>query len=366
MQLSVLSGGNDVNEAAQAARSEAKFMASLLSYLANGPVSEPRLVLIHEVADDDAPREYHYFLADPLNLRSTTRVGTTAINDLVAKLEILDPAVRDRVERAMHWHAVALDLDDRLERVQAILTGFEALNPLLAKQLAVDPFEIRRCPSCGAESKAPVASGVHAWLRQECGEDHMRKTRDLRNGLLHGYRPMAELYPLAGAVLPALEPALMKAIAVCSDASDTYHLIPSAPLVPSLPFSMALHGTCLGPVEATYFANGALPEFAPRTQIKSSSYDPAEDRVTMVLEQTPSQSFHQGFPYRFPGRQTRATPVFASNQTQCSRSVGCRIAHCLALPSVETTSECLRVCSQACEYLSPDLTWNVMSQDRSY
>jgi hypothetical protein len=286
MQLTILAAGNDAPEAAQRARGDALFMASLLSYLANGPVSEPRLVLIHEVADDSAPREYHYFLTDPLNLRSSTRVGTTAINDLVAKLDVLEPSVRDRVERAMHWHAVALDLDDRLERVQAILTGFEALNPLLAKQLGVDMFEVRKCPSCGALSKAPVASGVHAWLRQECGEDHMRKTRDLRNGLLHGYRPIAELYPLAGDVLPALGPALMKAIAVCSDATDTYRLIPTEPLIPSLPFSMALHGTCSGPVETAYMSQGALPEFEPRAQIKSSSYDATEDRVTIVLEQS--------------------------------------------------------------------------------
>src|ERR1700681_1410307 len=81
LQFDLLISAVDVNEAIAKARPSAFSLASMCSYLANGPVGEPRLVLIHEVGSDDTTREYHFFIADTLKLRSATRVGTTALND---------------------------------------------------------------------------------------------------------------------------------------------------------------------------------------------------------------------------------------------------------------------------------------------
>ncbi len=260
------------------------FLTAALSYLANGPVGDPRLALLLEVGTDESSREYHFFLPDTLGLRSTTRIGTTAISDLMSRLAVLDGDVRLRVERSMHWHSVALGLDDPLERLQAILNAFEALNPVLADQLGVDRHEIRKCRSCGTETRVPVASGVHAWLRQECGETVARQTREMRNGLIHGFKTVEELYPGALIVLEAVERALMRAIAMAAGAVDIADLIGWPPLAPNIPFALALHGTCTGAVEAAYFSDGSLPELDPSFRIKSSQL--LEDQAIVELEHT--------------------------------------------------------------------------------
>jgi hypothetical protein len=285
LQFDILASASNSNDAAIRTRQDAVSLAGVLSYLANGPVGVPRLVLLHEVGHDDDTREYHFFLPDTLNLRSTTRLGTTAISDLLARLHNLDPNARPRVERAMHWRAVALSLDDSLERLQAILTAFEALNPLLADYLGVDRHETRTCKSCGAESQVSVATGVYAWLKRECGESIARETREVRNGLIHGFRSIDELYTAATAIAEPAERALMKAIAAVADADEIEDLIDWPPLAPTIPFALAMHGTCTGPVEAAYFQDGSLPEFEPKMRIKSSHLVEGEDRATIELEQ---------------------------------------------------------------------------------
>jgi hypothetical protein len=301
LQFDLLISADDVNEAIANARPSAVSLASMCSYLANGPVGEPRLVLIHEVGSDDTTREYHFFIADTLKLRSTTRVGTTALNDLLAKMHSLNSSSRSRVERAMHWRAVALGLDDPLERLQSVLNAFEALNTLLADHLGVDRNETRKCKQCGAETKAPVASGVHEWLKRECGEEVARETRDVRNGLIHGFRAMDELQASAKTLIEQVERALMTAIGVCTGMGDINDLIDWPPLVPSLPFALAMHGTCTGLVEAAYFGDGSLPEFEPTIRIKSSSLVSGEDRATVELEQNAKARLPDGVAVQITG-----------------------------------------------------------------
>jgi hypothetical protein len=301
LQFDLLVSAADVNEAIAMARPKAISLASICSYLANGPVGDPRLVLIHEVESDAATREYHFFIPDILRLRSTTRVGTTALNDLMWKMHQLDASSRSRVERAMHWRAVALGLDDPLERLQAVLNAFESLNTLLADHLDVDRNETRKCKHCGAETKAPVASGVHEWLKQECGEEVARETRDVRNGLIHGFRAMDELQANAKTLIEQVERALMTAIGVCAGIGDINDLIDWPPLVPSLPFALAMHGTCTGLVEAAYFGDGSLPEFEPTIRIKSSSLVPGEDRATVELEQNAKAQLPDGVAVQITG-----------------------------------------------------------------
>jgi hypothetical protein len=301
LQFDFLVSAVDVNDAIAIARPKAISLASICSYLANGPVGEPRLVLIHEVGSDDSTREYHFFIPDTLKLRSTTRVGTTPLNDLLAKLHELNPSSLSRVERAMHWRAVALGLDDPVERLQAVLNGFEALNTVLADHLGVDRYETRKCKECGAETKAPVASGVHEWLKRECGEEIERETREVRNGLIHGFRAIDELHASAKALIEPVERALMAAIGECAGMREINELIDWPPLVPTLPFALAMHGTCGGAVEAAYFRDGSLPELEASIRIKSSSLVPQEDRATVELEQTAVARLPEGVSIQITG-----------------------------------------------------------------
>ncbi len=60
LQFDVLADAGDVDEAISISQRNAVSLASVCSYLANGPVGEPRLVLVDEVGPDDERREYHY------------------------------------------------------------------------------------------------------------------------------------------------------------------------------------------------------------------------------------------------------------------------------------------------------------------
>ena len=284
LEIEFVTSADRADDAAARVHPDARFLASVFSYLGNGPVGDPFPAIIHEITEDEKAREYHCLAPDNLGLRSTTRIWTTALNDLVIAISALPSKSRGRIERAMHWHSVALDCDDLLDRLQAVLNGFEALNPLLAHHLGIDSHEIRACGSCGLETKVPVASGVHGWLKQECGSEIDASTRDFRNGLTHGYRSIDELYEIAKNIHQSVEKALLRGIAVCTGAEVIHDLVPWPPLAPTMPYALALHGTVTGPVELVYSKDGELPDFRPSIKIKSSSLIEAEDRAVVELE----------------------------------------------------------------------------------
>jgi hypothetical protein len=138
-------------------------------------------------------------------------------------------------------------------------------------------------------------------LKRECGEDVARETRDVRNGLIHGFRATDELQASARTLIEPVEQALMAAIGVCAGTGDINDLIDWPPLVPSLPFALAMHGTCAGLVEAAYFGDGSLPEFEPTIRIKSSSLVPGEDRATVELEQNAKARLPDGVAVQITG-----------------------------------------------------------------
>src|SRR5437879_13516599 len=87
------------------------------------------------------------------------------------------------------------------------------MNPRLREVLASERFR-HKCPSCGHTWSYDGIDGVkklfHTRIRD--GDRMYRKANDIRNGLQHGFRSLADLRLEAGEGVPSVREAALKSV----------------------------------------------------------------------------------------------------------------------------------------------------------
>lgn len=271
LEVTAIVSAADVNAASAMAFEQAHFLAAVFGLIGVAPVHLPRFHLVHEIGPDESEREFHQFIEDDLGLRPTRRIPKSAPVEAFKKLFERPPDSYKRLSRALRWYRGALTTDDVLDRFSQIWAAFETLNPMLGKHLNVPLFEETKCPKCSEAIRRPVAGGAYAWIEHELGREVTASTRQLRNGLLHGFEDLDKLAAIAREILPGLERALSAAIGELVGLSDEVkRLIGTFAPAAEKPYSAVLVGVLAGPVERMFSETGELPHFEGRTVIIDS------------------------------------------------------------------------------------------------
>jgi hypothetical protein len=242
-------------------------VACLLALLGNAPIGMPRVHLLYEIRDDDAPRVWEQQVHEDQPRRSSRLIDEKQLESLVAGVDGIGAESASKVSRALRWYRSALTTDDLLERFTMVWAGLECLNRLLIDLLGLPINEESPCPHCGKPIQRPSANGVHGWIEKTQGSDTRQKARRLRTQLQHGTGDFQEAATAVDEVGPKVERALVLAILTLIKVDISP---PPEPLAPELMFLAKLTGQLRGPVEAALTGSSGHPHISGDLVVKGS------------------------------------------------------------------------------------------------
>src|SRR5207245_7771798 len=198
-------------------------LRSIMSLAEGVGIPRARPLVVYDASPNVVDRDFRQYYHPPHSAVSRGTLHIDRFQDLVHSLsEVGDVDLAARVNRAMLWYRGALADVDPLERFARYWLVLETMNPRLREVLASERFR-HKCPSCGHTWSYDGIDGVkklfHTRIRD--GDRMYRKANDIRNGLQHGFRSLADLRLEAGEVLPSVREAALKSILVVLGSEDT-------------------------------------------------------------------------------------------------------------------------------------------------
>ena len=143
-------------------------------------------------------RPFIHFFADHLVMGRRSEIDPGEWSEQAST--VFDQSSK-RVLRAIRWLRKMHVEDDILDRFLAGWTGLETLNPELCHHYEIESHanETSDCKKCGAEivRTVPRATGLKELFVREDKESIYKACSVARNGLVHGYKEIAELASLA-------------------------------------------------------------------------------------------------------------------------------------------------------------------------
>lgn len=190
-------------------------VASFITLVSGAGVSVVQPKLCYDITAGRAEREFRQFFDGVEFLNPSKRV--LSHENLIDKIDrfytIKEPAVSERITRAIRWYRWAAGSVDAYDRFVAYWIGLEALNKVLQDRLSVKDDKTFTCPKCGNSwVTTPTVSGIREFVgRFFDNEAHLyKRMHTLRINVMHGKEPLgslaneiAELAPKAGHVLLA-------------------------------------------------------------------------------------------------------------------------------------------------------------------
>ena len=152
-----------------------------------------------------------------------------SLQDMLAHWDGLEGGARIRRAATLYRRALQ-ELEDDLAAFQYGYMGLEALEPVLAKRMAVEPGVEKstgRCKQCGSEYEKlrTALNGVRAYITgpdhsewKAANEHEWKAVKDLRHKLFHSLEDLYELSSKARDALPAVAHFLHDAICCLSHA----------------------------------------------------------------------------------------------------------------------------------------------------
>jgi hypothetical protein len=189
-------------------------VCSFITLVSGAGTPTVRPMLCYEITDGKSEREFRQFLDDVSFLNPSKRVLHP--EDLIDRIErtynIKDPAVSERILRAIRWYRWGTGSTDPYDKFVAYWIGLEALNKVLQDRLKIRDDKTT-CQKCGYSwVTTPTVSGIREFVKQffDEGEQLYKRIHTLRIDLMHSKEALeglageiAELAPTTGNVLVA-------------------------------------------------------------------------------------------------------------------------------------------------------------------
>lgn len=172
-------------------------IARLLSFFAGSPAGSVQLIRI--ASTDIAGRltsqhEYYY----DFDRAPSVQLAPEQLRDFLRRFAMIDPNVRVRLERAIHWYASSISDESAPDSFLAAWIGLEAVGPRLNEIWHQAGVRVP-CPTCqnraGAERDAKIA-GIEHLIRSYAPEilygRSLDTLLDIRHDVAHGLRSSPE------------------------------------------------------------------------------------------------------------------------------------------------------------------------------
>ncbi|MFX1519080.1 MAG: hypothetical protein ACFFCD_04090 [Promethearchaeota archaeon] len=208
---------NTIDEAIQEAGNVTSGSISIASFTSGVGIPLIKEILAYEITPGIEQREFIQFFHEvPLPVLSRRELNLDHFLLIFNTLFKSFPLnARNRVLRAIRWYRMGVLEIDILNKFSHFWFGLECLNPLLRETLSA-PDSFSECPKCGFQQKTPTITGVKELVIKhfDQGNSLYKKIRDLRNGLMHGFKDMQSLIQEAQEITPKVENSLSLGILI--------------------------------------------------------------------------------------------------------------------------------------------------------
>ncbi len=199
-------------------------LLSLVSFVAAASLPELVIHRIYNVTPGETQGTFlqrYYEL--PLIAKSVRNLGASEWNESIRTLAGLPEEQKDPLFRAMHLYRLGVGSRDLLEKYPLYWMGLETINVPLRDYYGLE-VEYSKCNKCGHKG-APTLNGVRHHVN-EMGDVKWKRFRDLRTGMLHGFKALWEIVPEARALVPKIELVLREGLDRLLGLSGRTHDIP--------------------------------------------------------------------------------------------------------------------------------------------
>jgi len=286
---------SSIEEAVARGASLADGVASFITLVSGVGTPIVRPMLCYEITQGKSEREFRQFFDDVTFLSPSRRfLPHEQLLDRIDRFyKIQEPAVSERIIRAIRWYRWGTGSPDPYDRFVAYWIGLEALNKILQERLRIEDDKTD-CPKCGHSwVTTPTVSGIRAFVRQflEDGGRLYQRMHALRISVMHSNAPLDSLTSEIAELAPKAGNALLAAVFYLLSIDPPWNF-PAQILTNAFPFRVVVKAKILSDKIEDAFSNKedphfkaehALVEFSPERLVGGTLKMKVTTRITAVI-----------------------------------------------------------------------------------